>query len=80
MAEPSQTTRAALTVGLVDALGFVGGALAGWQLGRLLGFDVTASGDWTASTLLAWVFLLAGLALGKWGSQQWHKRQSAARK
>jgi hypothetical protein len=34
----------ALLEGLSDAIGFVGGALLGFWLGRVLGFDVFASG------------------------------------
>ena len=42
----------ALSEGLVDAAGFLGGALIGWQVGRWLGFDVLAPGEWTARTLV----------------------------
>jgi len=72
-----QTARDALLDGLADAGGFVGGALAGWQLGRLLGFDVMAPGEWTVRTAVGWAFLLAGLAGGKWLSQQWRAQRAA---
>ena len=38
-----------LVEGLSDAVGFVGGALLGFWLGRLLGFDVFAAGYGNAS-------------------------------
>ena len=69
-------TRQALREGLSDAVGFVGGALAGWQLGRWLGCDVLAPGAWDARTLLGWLILLAGCGAGKWASQQWQGRQT----
>ena len=75
----SQTPADALREGLVDALGFVGGALLGWQVGRWLGFDVLAPGDWTARTLLGWLILLAGCGLGKWASLRWRARRAAAK-
>ena len=75
----SQTPAEALREGLVDALGFVGGALLGWQVGRWLGFDVLAPGDWTARTLVGWLILLAGCGLGKWASLRWRTRRAAAK-
>ena len=75
MAAPERTPSAALAEGLVDAAGFVGGALAGWQLGRWLGVDVLAPGDWTLRTLAGWLLLLLGCGLGKWASLRWRARQ-----
>ncbi len=66
--------------GLADALGFVAGALAGWQLGRLLGFDVLAPGEWNTRTVIGWLFLLAGCGAGKWASMRWKARRSRAGK
>ena len=57
--------------GLADALGFVGGGLAGWQLGRLAGVDITTASGFGAHTLLGWALLLAGLGVGKWLSLRW---------
>jgi hypothetical protein len=65
----------ALAEGLADAVGFVGGALAGWQLGRLFGFDVLAPGPWDTRAMIGWAFLLAGCGLGKWASMQWRARR-----
>jgi hypothetical protein len=39
----------ALLEGLSDAIGFVGGALLGFWLGRVLGFDIFAAGYTNAS-------------------------------
>ena len=72
------TAQAALAEGVVDAIGFVGGALLGWQWGRWLGFDVLAPGEWTSRSLIGWALLLAGCGLGKWVSLQW-RRQRARR-
>ena len=69
----------ALSEGLVDAAGFLGGALIGWQVGRWLGLDVLAPGEWTARTLLGWLILLAGCGAGKWASLRWRARRAQAR-
>ena len=75
----AQTPGDALREGLADALGFVGGALLGWQVGRWLGFDVLAPGDWTARTLVGWLILLAGCGLGKWASLRWRAARAGAK-
>ena len=75
MTAPERTPRDALAEGLVDAAGFVGGALAGWQLGRWLGFDVRAPGDWSLHTLAGWALLLLGCGLGKRASLQQRDRR-----
>ena len=69
------TAKSALLEGLVDAVGFVGGALAGWQVGRLFGFDVLAPGPWDSRAMIGWAFLLAGCGLGKWASLRWRARR-----
>ena len=66
----------ALAEGVVDAIGFVGGALLGWQWGRWLGFDVLAPGEWTSRSLIGWALLLAGCGLGKWVSLQWRRHRA----
>lgn len=48
-------TKRLLMEGASDAVGFAGGALAGFWLGQLLGFDIFATGYGTAS--------LAGIVL-----------------
>ncbi|GKT21877.1 hypothetical protein [Acidovorax sp. SUPP3334] len=49
------SARRLLMEGLSDAVGFVGGALAGYWIGHLLGFDIFSSGYGPSS--------LAGIAL-----------------
>ena len=70
----------ALSEGLADAAGFLGGALAGWQLGGWLGLDVLAPGPWTARTLAGWLILLAGCGAGKWASLRWRARRAKTTK
>lgn len=53
-----------LVEGLSDAIGFIGGALAGFWLGQLLGADIFAPGYGTASLVgIALVGLGGGLGL-----------------
>ena len=66
--------RSPLLEGISDAVGFVGGALLGFWAGRLLGWDVFASGYGTDSI---GGILLVGLGGGlglqlarKWQAQQ----------
>ena len=59
-----------LAEGLSDAVGFVGGALAGYWLGHLLGFDIFAEGYGTAS-LVGIVLVGLGGGLGLQGSRRW---------
>ena len=71
--------RWALAEGVVDALGFVAGALIGWQLGKALGYDVLASADADTKNALGWILLLAGCGAGKWASLRWRASQAAKR-
>jgi predicted lipid-binding transport protein (Tim44 family) len=64
-----------LLEGVSDAVGFVGGALAGYWLGRLFGLDVFAPGYGTASIL---GILLVGLG-GGLGLQAARRWRAAAR-
>ncbi len=64
-----------LAEGLSDAVGFVGGALLGFWIGRLLGLDIFAAGYGTASM---GGILLVGLG-GGGGLQlarRWQKRRT----
>jgi len=64
-----------LIEGLSDAVGFVGGALLGFWLGRLLGFDIFAAGYGNASV---GGIVLVGLG-GGGGLQiarRWRNKQS----
>jgi hypothetical protein len=62
-----------LVEGLSDAIGFVGGALAGYWLGQLLDFDIFAEGYDNASIF---GILLVGLGggLGLQLSRRWRNR------
>jgi hypothetical protein len=75
MAQPD--ARQLLSDGLADALGFLAGGLAGWQLGRWLGVDITTASGFSAHTLLGWGLLLAGLGAGKWASLRWRARRTS---
>jgi predicted lipid-binding transport protein (Tim44 family) len=65
-----------LLEGVSDAVGFVGGALAGYWLGRLFGLDVFAPGYGTASIL---GILLVGLGggLGLQAARRWRAARQA---
>jgi hypothetical protein len=68
-------SRNLLAEGLSDAVGFVGGALLGFWIGRLVGWDVFASGyDLTSIGGIVLVGLGGGLGL------QLAKRWQASRK
>ena len=54
----------ALNEGLVDAAGFVGGALLGWLLGRWLGFDFINEAGYGPRVLMGIVLVGAGGGLG----------------
>lgn len=56
----------AMREGFADAIGFVGGALAGWGLGRMLGIDFIASTEWNAPQVGALVLIVAGCGVGRW--------------
>ena len=75
----AQNARDALIEGLSDAAGFVGGALAGWLVGRLLGFDAMAAGAWDGRATLGLVFVLAGCGAGKWAARRWRASRLPAR-
>jgi hypothetical protein len=65
--------------GLSDAVGFVGGALLGFWLGRLLGLDIFAPGYGNASM---GAILLVGLGsgLGVKLARMWRAAQAAKAK
>ena len=60
----------AVREGLADAIGFVGGALAGWGLGRALGVDFIASDDWNAQQMGALVLIVVGCGVGRWAARK----------
>jgi hypothetical protein len=62
-----------LVEGVSDAVGFVGGALAGFWLGRLLGFDIFAEGYGNGS-IFGIVLVGLGGGLGLQLSRRWRAR------
>ena len=67
-----------LLEGLSDAIGFIGGALAGYWLGRLLGWDLFAEGyDGASIGAIALVGLGGGLGLQL--ARRWRARQAQDR-
>ena len=62
-------------VGLSDAIGFLGGSLCGYWLGKLLGMDIFAPGYGTSSTI---AILLVGLGggLGLQLARRWQRSRS----
>lgn len=62
-------------VGLSDAIGFLGGSLSGYWLGKLLGMDIFAPGYGTSSTI---AILLVGLGggLGLQMARRWQRSRS----
>ena len=67
--------RNALMEGLADACGFVLGALAGWSLGKLLGFDFIGSPGYDARAMVGLVFIALGCGAGKWLARRWLAQQ-----
>jgi len=54
-----------LKEGLADALGFVFGALAGWQLGVVLGFDFIGTPGYGAAQIAGLVLIVVGCGVGR---------------
>ena len=63
--------RHAMKEGVADACGFVLGALAGWSLGRLLGFDFIGTAGYGAQAMVGLVFIVLGCGAGKWLARRW---------
>jgi hypothetical protein len=61
--------------GLSDAIGFIGGALLGFWIGRLLGLDIFAPGYGNAS-IGAIVLVGLGGGLGLQIARRWRAKQS----
>lgn len=68
-----------LLEGLSDAIGFVGGALLGFWLGRLLGWDIFAAGYSNAS-IGGIVLTGLGGGLGLQLARRWRGRNSRKNK
>ena len=67
-----------LIEGLSDAIGFVGGALLGFWLGRLLGLDVFSEGYGNAS-IFGIVLVGIGGGLGLQLARRWRRSREDAR-
>jgi hypothetical protein len=61
--------------GLADAVGFVLGALAGWSLGKLLGFDFIGTAGYGTQAMVGLVFIAVGCGAGKWLARRWLSQQ-----
>ncbi|MDT9001491.1 hypothetical protein RQP53_19600 [Paucibacter sp. APW11] len=57
---------AALREGLADAIGFVGGALAGWQLAALLGLDFINTPGWALPQIAGLALMLVVAGVARW--------------
>ena len=66
----------ALLEGLSDAIGFVGGALLGFWLARVLGFDIFAAGYSNAS-IAGIVMVGIGGGLGLQLARRWRRSRAA---
>jgi len=65
----------ALLEGLSDAVGFVGGALLGFWLGRVLGFDIFAAG-YTNASIAGIVMVGLGGGLGLQLARRWRRSRA----
>jgi len=62
-------------VGLSDAIGFLGGSLSGYWLGRIVGMDIFAPGYGTSSTI-AIVLVGLGGGLGLQLARRWQRSRN----
>ncbi len=62
----AQDFNRAMREAVADAIGFVGGALTGWWVGRQFGIDFIASTDWNSQQMLGLVLIVAGCGAGRW--------------
>lgn len=70
----SKTTMGKLLIeGLSDAAGFLSGALLGWWLADLLGFDVATDG-YNASRMIGVALVILGGSLGLQQARRWRRR------
>jgi len=68
-------TNKLLVEGLSDAVGFVGGALLGFWLGRLIGFDIFAPG-YGVSSMVGIVLVGLGGGAGLQLARRWCARNN----
>jgi hypothetical protein len=67
----------ALAEGLVDALGFVAGGLAGGLLARLVGADFMSEQGWGAASMAGILLVGLGAGLGKTFARKLLRRNPA---
>lgn len=77
MSDGTNDTRRLLVNGIADAVGFVGGALLGFWLGTLLGFDIFAPGYGTGS-LIGIALVGIGGGLGLHAARRWQNSRRSA--
>ncbi len=63
-----------LTEGISDAIGFLGGALAGYWLGKLLGLNIFGTG-YDAASMAGILLVGLGGGLGLHGAKKWRATQ-----
>jgi predicted lipid-binding transport protein (Tim44 family) len=68
----------ALAEGVVDALGFVAGGLAGGLIARLLGADFMGEQGWGAASIAGILLVGLGAGLGKTAARKLLRRTPAA--
>lgn len=68
-------SKSLLVEGMTDAVGFVGGALLGFWVGRLLGLDIFAEG-YGNSAIGGIVLVGLGGGLGLQGARRWRSRKT----
>ncbi len=64
-----------LIEGLSDAIGFIGGALLGYWIGILLGWNIFAEG-YGGTSIVAILLVGLGGGLGLQGARRWRARKS----
>lgn len=69
MAKPQQLLRE----GLSDAIGFIGGALAGYWLAQLLGFDALSSG-YDSHSIVGILAVGLGGGMGLQAARRWRAK------
>ena len=72
-------SKSLLLDGLADAVGFVGGSLLAFWLGRQLGFDIFDAG-YSNTTIFGIVLVGLGGGIGLQIARRWRGRQKATQK